>query len=83
MKSSIIFTFTFFYRKRKRCDIIENEDGIGITVISKTKIYDREYIDNDRNPTKAVKRTRPLAQIHKSQSEKNHRKENILSTRAK
>ena len=51
-KASITFTFTIFYRKRKRYDIIRNENDIGITVISKTKIYDREHIDNGRNSLK-------------------------------
>ena len=51
-KASITFTFTIFYRKRKRYDIIRNKNDIGITVISKTKIYDREHIDNGRNSLK-------------------------------
>ena len=36
----------------KRYDIIRNENDIGITVISETKIYDRDNIDNDRNLSK-------------------------------
>ena len=42
----------FFYRKGKQYDIIRNKNDIGITVISETKIYDREHINNDRNSWK-------------------------------
>ena len=51
-KDSTTFTFTFFYRKRKRYGIFGNENGAGISVISKMKIYGREHIDNGRNPSK-------------------------------
>ena len=47
-KGFTIFTFTFFHQKRKRYDIIGNENDIGNAVISETKIYGREHIDNDR-----------------------------------
>jgi len=39
-KGFTIFTFTFFHQKRKRYDIIGNENDIGNAVISETKIYD-------------------------------------------
>ena len=51
-KDSTTFTFTFFYRKRKRYGILGNENGAGIPVISKTKIYGQEHIDDGRNPSK-------------------------------
>ena len=51
-ESSTTFTFAFFYLKRKRYNIIENENGIGNVVISETKIYSREHIENDQNPLK-------------------------------
>ena len=52
VKGSTIFTLTFFHRKRKRYDIIENENDIGNAVILETKIYGRGHIENDRNPLK-------------------------------
>ena len=52
VKGSTIFTFIFFHRKRKRYGIFGNENDAGILVISETKIYGREAIDNDRNPSK-------------------------------
>ena len=51
-KGSTTFTFTFFHRKRKQYDIIENENDIGNAVILETKIYGRGHIENDRNPSK-------------------------------
>ena len=51
-KDSTTFTFTFFYWKRKRYDILGNENGAGIPVILKTEIYGQEHIDNSRNPSK-------------------------------
>ena len=42
----------FFHRKQKRYGIFGNENDTGIPVISETKIYGREHIDNDRNPSK-------------------------------
>jgi hypothetical protein len=45
----VSITFTTFSSKTKGYDIIRNENGIGIPVISEAKIYDREHIDNDRN----------------------------------
>ena len=41
--------FHIFHPKRKWYDTIGNENGISITVILETKIYDRENIDNNRN----------------------------------
>ena len=52
VKGPTIFTFIFFHRKRKRYGIFGNENDVGIPVISETKIYSREAIDNDRNPSK-------------------------------
>jgi len=38
VKGSTIFTLTFFHRKRKRYDIIGNENGVGNVVISETTL---------------------------------------------
>ena len=46
------FRFHIFHQKQKRYDIIGNENGIGVTVISEMKIYDWDNIDNDRNLSK-------------------------------
>ena len=51
-KDSTTFAFTFFHRKRKWYGIFGNKNDAGIPVISKTEIYDREHIDNNRNPSK-------------------------------
>jgi hypothetical protein len=44
----IIFSFTLFFQKRNRYDIVRNEKGIDIPVNSETKLFDQKYIDNDR-----------------------------------
>ena len=46
------FRFHIFHQKQKRYDIIGNENGIGVTVISEMKIYDLEHNDNDWNLSK-------------------------------
>jgi len=46
------FTFIFFHRKQKRCNIIGKENGIDNEVISETKIYGRGHTEKDRNPSK-------------------------------
>jgi len=56
-KDSTIFTFIFFYRKRKRYGIFRNRNDAGIPVISKTEIYGREHIDNGRNSSKRYLKT--------------------------
>jgi hypothetical protein len=50
IEGQITFVFTSFSRKRNRYDIVGNEYGADISVISKTIVVDRKYIDNDRNP---------------------------------
>lgn len=44
------FTFTFLARKRKRYDIVGNENGVGILIFSKTEL---KYFKNDKH-TKIV-----------------------------
>lgn len=46
------FHFHIFLSKMKTYDIIDNENGIGITAISEIKIYNQKHIDNYRNPLK-------------------------------
>jgi hypothetical protein len=49
------FLLSYFFSETKRYDIVGNENDVDILIISDKKLYDRNLIGNDRNPSKRQK----------------------------